>query len=310
VRVDEVDARTAPDDLLARLVDVEHACWPETNPGEPARGYDEAIAFYRHQPATHTSCFWLADGGFAGLYVHGPTATFLQLLVHPERRRRGTGSALLERATARARELGVEVMYGHHATSGGAAFAARYGFVDGQRIVRSLLDLQRAELPEPRPADGWALETWRRRVPDEHLDAFVRVRGSMDDAPDPDEMDFPSATAEKVRESEESLARRGREMRVTVALRADGVIGSFTELRVSAGSTLGFTDDTGTVREYRGLGLAKAVKAESLRMLRDDHPAVELVVTSNAEENAVMRHVNEWLGFVPASIETTTALKL
>jgi GNAT superfamily N-acetyltransferase len=310
VDVDEVDARAAPDGLLARIVDIEHACWPETNPGEPLRSSDEAIAFYRHQPASHTSCFWLADGGFAGLYVHGPTATFLQLLVGPQGRRRGIGSALLAAAVARARELGVEVMYGHHATSGGAAFAASSGFADGQRIVRSLLELRRADLPEPPVPDGWTLQTWLRRVPDEHLDAFVRVRGAMDDAPDPDGMDFPTATAEKVRESEDSLARRGREMRVTVALRTDGVIGSFTDLRVSPGSTLGFTDDTGTARGHRGLGLAKAVKAESLRRLRDDHPGVELVTTSNAEENAAMRHVNVWLGFVPSSVETTAALRL
>src|SRR5439155_7995489 len=118
-----------------RIVDIEHACWPETNVGEPQRSYDEAIAFYRHQPATHTSCFWLADGGFAGLYVHGPTATFVQLLVHPERRRRGIGSMLLATVVARARELGVEVMFAHHETTGGAAFAAGSGFADGQRIV-------------------------------------------------------------------------------------------------------------------------------------------------------------------------------
>jgi GNAT superfamily N-acetyltransferase len=310
VRIEEVDARTAPDDLLARIVDIERSCWPETNVGEPPRSSDEAIAFYRHQPASHTSCFWLADGGFAGLYVHGPTATFLQLRVKPERRRCGIGSALLATAVERARALGVEMLYAHHTTSGGAAFAARSGFDDGQRIVRSLLDLKAAELPEPRVPDGWTLVTWLQRVPDEHLDAFVRARAAMDDAPDPDEMDFPSMTAEKVRESEESLARREREMRVTVALRADGEVGSFTELRVSRGSTLGFTDDTGTAREYRSLGLAKAVKARSLRSLRSDHPEVELVTTSNAEENIVMRHVNESLGFVPASVETTAALKL
>jgi RimJ/RimL family protein N-acetyltransferase len=201
-------------------------------------------------------------------------------------------------------------MHAHHTTSGGAAFAARSGFVDGQRIVRSLLDLRTAELSEPRPPDGWTLVTWLGRVPDEHLDAFVRARRSMDDAPDPEGMDYPSTTAGQVRESEESLARRDRELRVTVALRADGEIGSFTDLRVSRGSTLGFTDDTGTAREHRGRGLAKAVKAESLRRLREDHPEVELVTTANAEENTVMRHVNESLGFVPAAVETTATLRL
>jgi len=97
---------------------------------------------------------------------------------------------------------------------------------------------------------------------------------------------------------------------VTVALRGDGQIGSFTELRVSRGSKLAFTDDTGTARAYRGLGLAKAVKAASLRRLRDDHPLVEIVSTSNAEENAVMRHINESVGFRPAATLTTATLTL
>ena len=41
------------------------------------------IAFYRYQPTTHTSCFWLADGGMASLHVHGPTAAFLDVNVLP-----------------------------------------------------------------------------------------------------------------------------------------------------------------------------------------------------------------------------------
>src|SRR5581483_1345790 len=151
VRVDAVDARTAPDDVLARFADIEHACWAETNPGEPPRATDEVVAFIRHQPATHVSAFWLADGASAALYIHGPTAAFLQLLVVPERRRRALGSELLGRALETATLHGVQALHGRHATPAGAAFAARHGFVDGQRVVRSLLDLGAAELPEPRP---------------------------------------------------------------------------------------------------------------------------------------------------------------
>jgi GNAT superfamily N-acetyltransferase len=309
-RVEEIDARTAPDEALSRFAEVERACSPETNPGEPPRGVDEVIAFHRHQPTSHTSCHWLADGGTAALYVHGPTAAFVHVLVAPGARGRGVGSALLAAAVERSRELGVRALHGHHTTPAGAAFAGRFGFTDGQRVVRSLLDLRAADLPDPAPPDGWRLVTWLRRVPDEHLAAFVRARASMDDAPAPDELEFPTATAEQVRASEESLLRREREARVTVALRDDGEIGAFTELRVSRGSTLGFTDDTGTVAAQRGRGLARAVKAESLRRLRDDHPEIDVVTTSNAEENAVMRHLNETLGFRPSAVEVTATLGL
>jgi RimJ/RimL family protein N-acetyltransferase len=99
-------------------------------------------------------------------------------------------------------------------------------------------------------------------------------------------------------------------MRVTVAMRADGEIGAFTELRVSRDSTLGFTDDTGTVAAHRGQGLARAVKLESLRRLRDEHPKVTVVNTSNAEENAAMRHVNERVGFRATTVETMATFNL
>jgi mycothiol synthase len=308
--VEEVDARSASDDVLARFHDLELVCHEELRSGEPWRSRDEAIAFHRHQPETHTTCHWLADGGMAALYVHGPTATFVELLVDPERRRRGIGTALLERVVARCRELGVETLRGEHLTPAGAAFAARLEAVDQQRVVRSLLDLGTAALSEPQLPYGFRLVTWLGCVPDEHLDAYVRARAAMDDAPDPEGMEYPTWTAENVRASEESLARRDREMRLTVAMDGGGEIASFTELRLSPGAILGFTDDTGTVATQRGRGFARAVKVESLRRLRDDHPEVEAVKTRNAEENAVMRHLNESIGFRPTVVETVAALDL
>jgi mycothiol synthase len=308
--VDEIDARTAPEETLLALVAVEHACWHELAPGEPLRSADEAIAFFRFQPPTYVSHHWLADGcGTAGLYVHSPTATFLQLLVDPESRRRGIGSALLEVVRARCVELGVKTVYGHHSTGAGASFAARVGAVDGSRQVKSLLDLRSAALPEPAPPDGWRLATWLGRVPDGHIASFVRARAAMDDAPAPDDFELPAESVERVRAMEDSLRKRDREVRVTVALDDDDdEVGAFTDLRVSRGSMLGFTDDTGTVAAKRGRGLAKAVKLESLRRLRADHPEVTVVTTLNDEENAAMRHINESVGFRPSVVFTQAAL--
>jgi GNAT superfamily N-acetyltransferase len=310
VRVEEIDARSASDEALVAFHELERACHDELRPGQPVRSPAEVIAFHRHQPPTHRTCTWLADGGMAALYVHGPTAAFLDLLVHPQHRRRGVGTALLDTALGCCRELGVVALHGRHTTPGGAAFAARAGAADGQRIVCSLLDLRAVELPEPRVPDGFRLVTWLRRVPEESLPAFVRARAAMDDAPTSDGMEIPAWTAEHVRASEESLARRDREMRVTVAVDPAGAVAAFTELRVSRGSTLGFTDDTGTVAAERGKGLARAVKLESLRRLRADHPEIEVVSTSNAEENTAMRHINESVGFRPTLTETTATLTL
>jgi mycothiol synthase len=310
IEIEEVDAHAAPDDVLARFHAVEVACHDELQPGEPARSVEDVIAFYRYQPTTHTSCHWLADGGSASLYVHGPTAAFLHLLVVPAKRRRGLGSALLARVLQRAHQLDVAALRGSYATVSGGGFAAHVGAVAEDRVVRSVLDLRTAELPEPRVPEGFRLVTWLARVPDEHLSAYVEARAAMDDAPGPEGMELPSSTGATVRASEESLLRRDREMRLTVAMDDHDRIGAFTELRVSRGSKLGFTDDTGTVAARRGLGLARAAKLESLRRLRADHPEVEVVSTSNAEENSVMRHLNESIGFRPTATVTGAVLEL
>jgi hypothetical protein len=204
----------------------------------------------------------------------------------------------------------VQALRGSYTTAAGASFAARLGAVPEARVVRAVLDLRAAELPAPRVPAGYRLITWLGRVPDEHLLAYVDARAAMDDAPQPPGMDIPSSTAETVRASEGSLARRQREMRLTVAVDEHGSIGAFTELRVSRGSTLGFTDDTGTVAARRGRGLARAVKLESLRRLRADHPEIDVVSTSNAEENVVMRHLNRSIGFRPTVTMTSAVLDL
>ena len=306
MRIRELDPRASPEADLLAIHAIEQAC---LLPGQPGRTAAEGVAFHRHPPSTQTRHRFVAEGGTAGLYVHSPTAVFLELYVIPPHRRRGLGRALLDAAVSRCRALGVTALHGSHGTAEGAAFAHAAGAEDGLRELLSLLDLRSASLPEPAPPPGFRLVTWLGRVPEEHVAAYARARSAMDDAPTPDGLSLPAESVERIRAIEESLAARDRELRLTVALR-DGEVAAFTDVRVSRGSTLGFTDDTGTVAAHRGLGLATAVKLESLRRLREDHPDVEVVSTTNAEENAAMRRVNEKLGFRVAATITDCVLAL
>lgn len=54
---------------------------------------------------------------------------------------------------------------------------------------------------------------------------------------------------------------------------------------------------TAVARPWRGKGLAKAVKASMLHLVRQRHPAVRMIVTFNAEVNAPMLSINQRLGF-------------
>ena len=72
----EIDARTAPDEVLLHFHELELVCHEELESGDPFRTRDEGIAFHRYLPETTTIGHWLADGGVAVLWMHGPTATF------------------------------------------------------------------------------------------------------------------------------------------------------------------------------------------------------------------------------------------
>ena len=71
---------------------------------------------------------------------------------------------------------------------------------------------------------------------------------------------------------------------------------AFSHLRVGPGGR-GVTDMTGTLRDYRGRGLALLAKRATL--VNAAKRGVELVFTENDETNGPMLRVNEKLGYRP-----------
>lgn len=312
MRVRELDAAVAADEELLALHTLEMACSP---PGEPFREPELSLAYYRHWPAGTVRLRWLVEeeralAGSAALLIHGPSLVYAELLVRPDRRRGGIGTALLDTLRDAARANGVRSFFGHYWDEAGAAFAAHAGARSDQRDVRSVLDLRSAALPEPDVPTGWRLVSWVGAAPDELVESFARARDAMNDAPAPGGVEAPAMTVEEVRRIEETAALRGREVRVTVAVDPGGEVAAFTDLRATPGSPAASTDDTAVIASARGLGLGRAVKVESLRRLRAERPEVETVSTMNAEHNAAMRHINTQLGFVPTSTLTTAVVTL
>jgi mycothiol synthase len=315
VRVREIDPPNDPARLVDALYALEVEAHDELLPLEPVRTHDEAVSYWRHPPTDRKRRHWLAEEGaevvgMAGLHVYGPAFVHAEVFVTTDHRRRGIGSALFAAVCTAAREEQVASFFGDHGTDGGAAFAAHHGAVDDQREVRSLLRLSDASLPAPKVPEGHTLLSWIGRCPDELVESYAAARSAMSDAPAPGGAELDLGTVDAVRSSEETGLRRGREIRVTVALDPAGSVVSFTEVRVTPGGTTVNTDDTGTVAAARGLGLARAVKLESLRCLRRDRPEAELVITMNAEQNAAMRHINTTIGFVPTATLTSTVVTL
>ena len=62
---------------------------------------------------------------------------------------------------------------------------------------------------------------------------------------------------------------------------------------------------TAVAPSWRGRGLAKGIKAAMVQLIRDQHPEVSLLETSNAEDNAPMLSINRRLGFAEHRRTTT-----
>ena len=179
------------------------------------------------------------------------------------------------------------------------------------REVRSLLRLPLGDRPASEAIPGYRLRRWVGAAPEAILASFARAREAVNDAPLASEHDCAVWDAARVRDLEETIVRRNRETRVTVALDESDEVVAFTELRVSraVGASAG-TEDTAVVREHRRRGLARWVKLESLRHLQHERPDVRLVTTTNAEQNEAMLALNRSLGFSPVAVYTSSVLQV
>jgi ribosomal protein S18 acetylase RimI-like enzyme len=312
----EFDARSASDERFQQVHEVLAACHMEIARREPYRSAAETRGYLLHPPDSDERSQWigLVDGVVVGVaqlsLLRGSSAGHLQLHVRPDARRRRVGRSLLEAVIIHARDARLKSLSGRHATPEGSRFAARSGFVDGHRYVRSTLDLVDAEVGVD-PVPGFTLQRWNGPAPDELLESYAVAREAINDEPGASEDDWEPFDAARVRDLEQAVARRGGRIRVTAALNAAGQVVAFTELRVGAAAgSLASIDDTAVLPAYRRRGLGRWVKAESLASLRTARPDVGLVATSNAEENTAIRDLNAALGFAFEWVSTTCVLGL
>lgn len=236
------------------------------------------------------------------------------LNVHPDHRRRGVGSALLDVAERAARDEGrdvagcfSEVAVGHDDAA--ARFAARHGYAAAQVELRSDLDLPMrpsavgavgAEA-QVHSAGYETLTSWDG-LPDEWLDDRARLSQRMS-------TDVPLGgiaygeerwDAERVRRAFERAKAQGRRVVETVAReKRSGTLVAYSTLCVAEHTRhIAYQWDTLVLREHRGHRLGMLVKLANLQALTAELPGVRRIVTFNAEENAPMLRVNRAMGFV------------
>jgi GNAT superfamily N-acetyltransferase len=304
----------ASDELLGRVWELEYEEQRRVVPDEPIFGRAERIAYLRDRPASERRWYWIAGDvdGYAEVSVtEGQTTAWLDLIVAYPARRAGIGRALLAAAADQARAAGCKYLIGEYLEPEVAGFVravgARIG-TDRSRVSVLRLPLTSAPVPD---VPGYTRVSWTGAAPEDLLESYARARNAINDAPHDDAVDEERYTPERVRDREANAARRDREVRVTVAVAADGTVTGHTEVRVArSGSTTAFTDDTAVVAAHRGRGLAAWIKDGNLRRLSAERPEVTAVITENDLTNAPMLAVNAKLGFVETSIRTEAILDL
>lgn len=304
---------------LSALLPVYRAAYGLALPDMPAPA-DRVIRWQMAAPPRYETAFYGAfpdaddqvAAGYVGLSYgldDNPDVAYAKLCVAPERRRAGTGTALLDTARFASLELGRTLLAVDGLLSPALeGFAARHGARPVDDAVRSVFDLTAFDHEAfgahaaPSPANNaYRIVRWVGACPDELLESFTRTFQSLDDTPTGESgYEFPQFSAELTRAYEGYSAAFGLTRYVVAALAGDDVV-AFTSVHDSGpDAPVGLVDDTMVAGAHRGHRLGLRLKAASALWLREAAPHLTMLQTWNDAGNVHMIAVNRALGWQPS----------
>jgi GNAT superfamily N-acetyltransferase len=247
----------------------------------------------------------------------------LTLEVRPDQRRAGVGTRLLVAVAGAATRRGLTGILTEPVVEGSAGdlFCAARGLRRVLRLIYTRLDLAgpgeagpgeagpreagpreagpREAGPREAAVPGYRVAYWEGVVPQDLAESFARARHAMDDMPMDDAGYVPQPwDVPRLHRIAAAVEERGETLCTVAALDATGEIAGFTELVVPPSGD-GQHYGTGVLPRHRGRGLARWMKAESIRRARERFPDLPGLLTDTADSNAAMRRVNETLGYRP-----------
>ena len=282
---------------------------PEMLAGQMRYGWDlEPAEHYLYIPED-------AAGPVGVLAVDMPTRDNLHLvwaeiIVHPDHRRRGHGSVIMNEMLRITRE-------GHRNTiwvgtaeddQGARCFVERFGFGYASHDARRrqvLADVDQSEVQRlwasaEAAASDYCLERLQPPIADEVLSELVEVTAAINDAP-MGALTYEDEKFDRQRLADFETAVKGRgerEYRVLARQRKTGKVGGHTvvvmhPLRPEVGGQA----DTAVARQHRGHRLGLLLKIEMMRWLAQVEPQLKIIETWNNVDNKFMINVNEALGY-------------
>jgi GNAT superfamily N-acetyltransferase len=223
-----------------------------------------------------------------------------EIRVVADARGRSVGSDLLSELSAWAIGLGYSELMGpvKETDDVSLAWAQRRGFDEVGRNSLLVLDLTAIETPSVEPPNGIEIVSWAERP--ELAPAMYQV--ALESYPDvPGEDDAAMASFEEWL-SMDMQGAGDRPEATFVALEGDEVV-AYAKLSLSrARPTVAMHDMTGVRRNWRGRGIAGALKAAEIAWAKEN--GYERLETQNEERNEPIRRLNERFGYVvtPGSI--------
>lgn len=277
-------------------------------------------------PNSEYRCYTAVDDGT----VLGQTWVYLpndenahyaeaELAVHPDHRRRGVGTALLDHFLQLARderrsELVIRVRAavegGPSRPDTGARFLEKHGFTKAlTEIDRSL----RIDAIDPQAeqrlwdtsiaaAEGYEIVSWIGRCPEEYVEGLGRIDSQIFAEVPLGELDLRPRTvdADFVRTREDRAEAKGDILVRTIAVhRASGDLAANTLIYAHEGEEHAGQAITIVDPAHRGHRLGLLTKLANLRQLREHHGHVTTIWTGNADNNANMVAINDQMGFRP-----------
>ncbi|WP_181766765.1 GNAT family N-acetyltransferase [Streptomyces albidus (ex Kaewkla and Franco 2022)] len=269
----------------------------------------EVVAWTAASAPAHQRTKWLVarepDGRItgcadAGLLIESTEAGqgFLHTAVHPDALGRGTGHALAvagERYLSTLNARRVHTWVPDDGRSPG--FAERRGYERGRRACFLGLDLARAglpSLPDPLPA-GVELRTAEHFAGDQRPLYEADLECIADEPGDVQAGFVPYEDWLRL-----NWERPDIDHRLTSVVMLDGEVAAYSVAQTD-GRDRYWSGMTGTRRAFRGRGLAKLAKLDSL--LRSRSAGVAWAFTGNDAANAPMLAVNKRLGYTQAATE-------
>lgn len=279
----------------------------------------------------------------AGAWVDFPTnenthSAFVEVIVHPDHRRRGIATALWARAQELVAEQGRSTIMTATSQDGepaadapnalaaptgsgrvdadspGVIFARKTGFTLAQVERQSTQPVPVDDAVLAQFADGareaaggdYDLVRWQGEVPEEWLDEAAKLHMAMSQDIPKGELDLRDEVwdAERIRYREDQLRKRNTEILATAVRHIpSGELAGYTEFNLpSDRPEVAFQENTLVLKAHRGHKLGMWLKAANLQWLQEAYPQVRRIHTWNAEENSYMLDINVALGYRVASV--------